>query len=122
MSYTVTLDKAADKELSGFSKGEQKALGEAIDSLEEPLSESVKSKSKAMQGINGLYRLTVGNRRIVYAIDHKGKRVRVVMFDGRNDMYDKATKERLKGLDKSFKGSTFQAQLLVAAAGLRSFA
>ncbi len=112
MGYEVTLDKAAEKELRAFPKGEYLALIDAVSELENPLSDLVKSRSKALQGFNNLYRLVVGTRRIVYAVNHKTKQVRVVMFETRNDMYDKATKERLKGIDKSFKASVLDNEAL----------
>lgn len=114
--YEVTIDRAAAKELEGFPPRDQKALLAALTELQDPMSASLKPHTKALQGFRHLYRLRVGGIRIVYVISHGTKKVRVVMFDTRNDMYDKATKDRLRVLDKAARLQDL-ASMLEAIAG-----
>lgn len=78
--YTVTFEKAAKKFLKKQSTNVQTALLTAIIKLPDG------TDIKRLQGYN-LYRMRVGNVRIIYSIDNEVKIVNIENIDNRGDVY-----------------------------------
>lgn len=74
MSYEVVLRRAAQKGLDGLSDRDYRAVGKVISGLEnDPRPARVKKLADS-----GLWRIRVGQFRVVYAIDDKTRTVTVV--------------------------------------------
>lgn len=81
MSYEVRLRRAAQKGLDALSEQDYKRVAEAITSLgENPRPRRVKKLADS-----GLWRVRVGQCRIVYAIDDKAKLVIIVRVARRTE-------------------------------------
>jgi mRNA-degrading endonuclease RelE of RelBE toxin-antitoxin system/GNAT superfamily N-acetyltransferase len=88
------VDKDALKELKEFPAHLKDQLSDALVKLKEPNVPGVKK----LEGFSSVYRLGVGNRRILF-IRLKDKVV-VIGFAERNDLYDKKMRRRLQNADK----------------------
>lgn len=74
MSYEVRLRRSAQKELDAFSGRNYERVAEAIGALEEdPRPPRVKKLSDS-----DLWRVRIGQYRIVYAIDDEAQQVTIV--------------------------------------------
>lgn len=81
MSYEVALRRAAQKGLDALSERDYRAVGEAISSLQEdPRPARVKKL-----GESGLWRIRVGQHRVVYAVDDEQQTVTVVRVARRQE-------------------------------------
>jgi len=81
VSYEVTLRRAAQNGLDGASDQEYGRLAEVISALEEnPRPSRVKKLARG-----GLWRVRVGQHRVVYAIDDEARVVTVVRVARRRE-------------------------------------
>lgn len=79
-NYTVTFEKAAKKFLKKQSPKVQTTLLTAISKLPDG------TDIKKLQGYD-LYRMRVGNVRIIYSIDNDVKIINIENIDNRGDVY-----------------------------------
>lgn len=79
--YTVTFEKAALKFLRKQNRGTQERIMKAIEQL--PKGTDI----KRLQGYNSLYRMRIGNIRIIYAIEEVFKIINIENIDNRGDIY-----------------------------------
>ena len=85
LGYTVQIERRATKELRGLPKRDQARLIDAIESLsEDPRPSGVK---KYRSDERDIYRLRVGNYRVVYVIDDDRLLILVVRLGHRKDVY-----------------------------------
>lgn len=83
--YTITIKPSALKELKWLPKSIVIKVGKAIDSLaEHPRPSGVK---KLKDSTENLYRIRVGDYRIIYTIDDEIKIVEVSKIGHRKDIY-----------------------------------
>lgn len=78
--YTITFEKSAVKFLKKQTPKMQKSILDAISRLPDG------SDIKRLQGYD-LYRLRVGNVRIIYSIDNGVKIINIENIDNRGDIY-----------------------------------
>ncbi|MFN3430983.1 MAG: type II toxin-antitoxin system RelE family toxin [Candidatus Sericytochromatia bacterium] len=87
MAHTVEILPAAQRQLGKLAKKnprDTRAIFEAIFDLEhDPLPVGV----EPIQGVNGLYRIRVGNFRVVYGLENQVLKVGVVRVGDRKDVY-----------------------------------
>ena len=85
MAYTVSLRRSALKELQSLPKTAVRKVGGAIDKLaENPRPDGVK---KLKSSEEDLYRIRVGDYRIVYGIEDEIKIVDIRKIGHRKDIY-----------------------------------
>lgn len=85
MSYSVSLRRSALKELQSLPKTAVQKVGGAIDKLaENPRPDGVK---KLKSSEEDLYRIRVGDFRIVYSIEDEIKIVDIRKIGHRKDIY-----------------------------------
>ena len=83
-SYTLRFKNSAAKEFRGLSGELRQRVGEAIDRLSlHPRPEGMVK----LQGSDNLYRIRVGDYRVVYTIDDKEKVIRIMRVRHRRDVY-----------------------------------
>lgn len=81
MSYEVRLRRAAQKELDALSGPDYEAIAKAISTLEQnPRPPRVKKLADS-----GLWRIRVGQYRVVYAIDDEPRVITVVRVARRKE-------------------------------------
>ena len=81
MSYKVRLRRAAQKQLDKLARRDYQVIAQAISALEhEPRPKRVKKLAES-----GLWRIRVGQYRVVYAIDDKESLVIVVRVARRTE-------------------------------------
>lgn len=83
-SYTLRFKNSAAKEFRGLSKELRQRVGEAIDRL------SLNPRPEGMvklQGSDNLYRIRIGDYRVVYTIDGKEKVILIMRVRHRRDVY-----------------------------------
>ncbi len=83
MKYTIVIEKLAEKFIVKLPKSEKERVLKAINQLPEG-SDIRELKGKKNKG---LYRLRVGDYRIIYTIDNGKLIVCVVDADNRGDIY-----------------------------------
>ncbi len=86
MEYRVLVLPRAQREIKSLPLQTRKRVSEAIDSLEQnPRPSGVKK----LKGAEDLYRLRVGDFRIIYAIHDQELLVIVINLGHRRDVYQK---------------------------------
>lgn len=86
MSYTIELSRKAERDFKGFDKALQKRLKTKIDSLaKNPRPSGVKK----LEGEEDLYRVRVGDYRIIYQIQDDKLIILVVKIGDRKEVYKK---------------------------------
>ena len=80
--YQIILKKPAKKFIDRLPQNEKRRIVEAIERLPEG------SNIKRLQGHEGLYRLRVGNYRIIYTIDNGRLLICVIAAGNRGQIYD----------------------------------
>lgn len=84
MAYTIEFLKTAAEELAALSKANQRRIAAKIDALRDnPRPPGV----KMLAGGDTLYRLRVGDYRMIYSIDGKKLVVLVIRIGHRKDVY-----------------------------------
>ncbi len=82
--YRVELARRAERDLEALPKPVQRRLAEAIDALsDEPRPQGVRKLSSADE----LYRIRVGDYRVVYKISEEALVVLVIRIGHRRDIY-----------------------------------
>lgn len=79
--YTVIFEKAALKFLRKQGRGMQERIMKAIKQL--PNGTDI----KRLQGYHSLYRMRIGNIRIIYSIEEVFKIINIETIDNRGDIY-----------------------------------
>ena len=89
MIYRIQIIPSAHRELSGLPRRDQKRVDARILSLaDEPRPTGV----RALAGQDSLYRLRIGNYRIIYKILDEDLMILVVKIGHRKDVYRGLTK------------------------------
>lgn len=84
MPYTVEFLRTAAEELAALPKAAQRRVAAKIDTLREnPRQPGV----RRLVGAEALYRLRVGDYRVIYSIDGKKLVVLVIRVGHRRDVY-----------------------------------
>lgn len=104
MTYTVEIAPAAQRDikraLKRLSKKDVQAIFDAISDL------SITPRPKNVEKISGgnsLYRLRIGNYRIVYQVRDNEVKVLILVIGDRKDVYDQIldkAQSRIKGHEK----------------------
>ena len=81
MNYRIIFDNRAERFIRKQPPNEQRRILAAIYKLPD------EGDIKAMRGHKGLYRLRVGDYRILYTVDHDVLIVRIVDAGNRGDIY-----------------------------------
>ncbi|MFI5235104.1 MAG: type II toxin-antitoxin system RelE/ParE family toxin [Gemmatimonadales bacterium] len=84
MSYTVSLSKAALRDLEALQQKDRRRIEREIDQL---AADPRPDGCKKLKDMNGLYRVRVGDFRILYLIEDKQLLVLVVRLANRRDAY-----------------------------------
>ncbi len=84
MSYCIELTPAAKRDLSKIDRATLRRIGDAIDGLTEQPRPAGCVK---LSGEDNLWRVRVGNYRIVYSIEDRKLLVLVVRVADRKDVY-----------------------------------
>jgi len=83
VSWTVQVQRPAEKELADLPQQAQERIAEVLRALKDnPFPHGVK-KLKARDG----YRIRVGDYRIVFRIDHSARLVQIGAIGHRKDVY-----------------------------------
>lgn len=83
MKYTILYDKAAVKFIKKQSPAQQRRILEAVHALPD------EGDRKQLKGHRGLYRLRVGDYRIIYSVDNGKLIVRAVDAGNRGQIYNR---------------------------------
>ena len=86
MSYTVELLPSAQRELATLPKDVRRRIANRIDALRE---NPRPPGAKQLQGEDRLYRLRVGDYRVIYSIEGRRLVILVVRVGHRRDVYSK---------------------------------
>ena len=85
MKYKVVYDKAASKEISKLPKKDVMAIIDKIDTLED---NPRPNGCKKLKGIfEDLWRIRIGNYRVIYSIEDEIRIVEVRRISHRKDIY-----------------------------------
>ncbi|MBI5554949.1 MAG: type II toxin-antitoxin system RelE/ParE family toxin [Elusimicrobia bacterium] len=82
--YRILYEKIVFKDLAKIPDTD---VSRIRDALKELLNNPVPTGCKKLAGRAGLYRLRQGNYRIIYAVDFKGKEIRVILIGHRKEIY-----------------------------------
>jgi mRNA interferase RelE/StbE len=82
--YAVVVLPEAVRQLQRLPKSVRRNADERIQSLAE---NPQPQQAKLLKGLKGLWRSRVGDYRILYRIDHAGRRVTVLDVGNRKDIY-----------------------------------
>lgn len=85
-NYTVVFSKSADKSLSALDKQTQQRI---LEKLKELKTNSKNLDIKKLKGHDALYRLRVGQFRVVYTIQHEQIVIYIVVVGHRRDVYQR---------------------------------
>jgi mRNA interferase RelE/StbE len=83
--YSITIALSAAKEYRNLPHQTMKKIRAAIDSL--ALEPRPQGKSKKLRASGSLWRIRVGDYRVVYTVDDKKKLVDVIHIRHRKDAY-----------------------------------
>ena len=84
MSYSIEFKPAALRQLRRISKENQKQIGQKIESLKQnPLPDGVKK----LTGSNNLFRVRIGDYRIIYTIESEKFIVLIIAVGHRREIY-----------------------------------
>jgi len=83
-SYTVNLKPAVEKDLRSVPKKNLDRIFERIELLE---SDPFPRQSLKLEGAEQMYRLRVGDYRIIYEVDHTNRQITVQHVRHRREVY-----------------------------------
>ena len=83
--FKVKLHKRVIKFLQKLNENDRKRIFSAIEKLEDPFSQPYEK----VKGRKDLYRIRVGDYRIIYRVDKLNKIVSVHLVDKRERVYDR---------------------------------
>lgn len=84
ITYKLIYHKSAIKFLSKQDKSSQARIASALEGL---LSTPPIGDIKPLKGYSGLYRLRIGNYRVIFNIDNKEKSIYIQAIGNRGDIY-----------------------------------
>lgn len=84
MPYAVQFLRSAGREFSSLPKSRQKQLAGRIDGLKQDM---FPAGVKKLEGEDRLYRLRVGDYRILFEVDDDARIVTIVKIGHRRDVY-----------------------------------
>jgi mRNA interferase RelE/StbE len=84
MSYNIEFTRSAARELKALERAIQLRIATHIDSL---AGQPLPPGSKKLQGDPGVYRIRIGDYRILYRMDGKRVTVLIVKIGHRQDVY-----------------------------------
>jgi len=84
MPYTVDFTRSALREFKSLDRAVQRRIAARIDEL---ANHPFPSDVKKLQGTPGLYRIRVGDYRVIYRVDGKRVTVLIVKIGHRRDVY-----------------------------------
>jgi mRNA interferase RelE/StbE len=87
VTYTVDLKPAAARDLGKLPKDVRRRVAVRIDALE---TDPTPSGVEAIQGESDLFRLRVGDYRVLYRIDRQRREVLIARIGHRREIYRKA--------------------------------
>jgi mRNA interferase RelE/StbE len=82
--YQILYEKRVLKDLAKIPDMD---VARIRDALKELLKNPVPVGSKKLSGRTSLYRIRQGNYRIIYAVDFKGKEIRIILIGHRKEIY-----------------------------------
>ena len=86
MNYNISYDKQPEKFLEKLDKH---IASRVIDKIEETLSNNpVPHNAVAIEGEHGIFRIRVGDFRVLYRINYQENKLIVVKVDKRSKVYD----------------------------------
>ncbi len=83
--FEVFLHRRVLKFLENLREKDKKKVFQAIEKLSDPFSQPYEK----LRGKKNIYRIVVGNYRIIYHVDKKNKIVSVLLVDKRERVYDR---------------------------------
>jgi len=84
MEYRIEFRSSALKEILSLSKQEQDKLRSSIDNL---AHEPRPTGCRKLKGFNGLFRIRIGDLRIIYEVSDSAKVVKIIKVGNRGDIY-----------------------------------
>lgn len=84
LAYTIEIQSKAKRQLKTFEKQTQERISKAIDQL---AGNPRPNNSKALKGFTGIWRLRVGDYRVIYAIRESELVVLIVEIGHRREVY-----------------------------------
>ncbi len=84
MSYKISIVRSALKSLQKIEKRTQKRIEKKIDTLS---SNPIPADSKKLKGKRDLFRIRVGDYRIVYSVQNKELIVLIIKIGHRREVY-----------------------------------
>ena len=84
MAYRVELTGRAARDLRGLPRDEQKRIARKIDAL---AGDPRPHGYKKLEGSDDLYRIRVGNYRVIYSVEDEVLVVLVIRIGDRRDVY-----------------------------------
>ncbi len=85
MAYLITFRKSASKQIRLLPKTVITKITSAIDELAD---EPCPANCKKLKGIDGTYRIRIGDYRVLYTIDDNIVTVEVIKVGHRKDIYE----------------------------------
>ncbi|MFH0774713.1 MAG: type II toxin-antitoxin system RelE/ParE family toxin [bacterium] len=84
VGYEITLASSAEKEINSLPKNIQKKVEEVIDSLKE---NSRPHRAIKLKGKEGVYRIRIGDYRVIYTINDKKRLIDISYVRHRSKAY-----------------------------------
>ena len=85
MTFSIFYDK---QPLNFLKKQDEHAAGRILDKLEETLSNNpVPHNVKTMIGEHGVFRMRIGDYRVIYRINYQERKIVVFKIDKRSQVY-----------------------------------
>ena len=84
MAYSIVFRKSARKQIGQLPEIAVSKISTAIDALAD---EPRPANCKKMQGVEGTYRIRVGDYRIIYTVNDTVVTVEIVKIGSRQDVY-----------------------------------
>ena len=83
-SYSLQFRPSVEKDLRALPKSVTKRIWRRVEALAD---EPIPAGSVKLSGAEALYRIRVGDYRVIYGIDHSSKRILVHYIRHRKDAY-----------------------------------
>jgi mRNA interferase RelE/StbE len=87
VSYQVELNPDARRTLRRLARADQQTATRIVKTIDQPTADPRPSGAKALAGSPGLFRVRVGDYRVVYAVENDRFVVLVVRVGHRRDVY-----------------------------------
>jgi len=86
VTYKIELSRRAERQLKLFAREIQARIGRAIDGLSQ---QPIPPGAKKLAGHDDLYRVRVGDYRIIYTVHHQVLVILVVAIGHRKEIYNR---------------------------------